>query len=148
MMDNKVFTADEINNRVVSMIRQKFSENDEFKLNRIIQGEALAKYTPTLSEQAQIDAFSTLVLSARQAGVDAAADSLLLQSVLDYEVAQVRLAKAPLDPLAYPDVGGINGGKVANPALAIDADERAVAQAVVDGASVAVTDLVTARAVV
>ena len=150
---SNIFTQHEIDSRVVDIIRQQFSADDEFKLNRILQGAALNRYTISPEEQAEVDAFETCVLAAVEEGRQATADNALLQATLEYEQAEARLANPALDPLAvdeagellYPDVDDGTGTTLDNPALTGDVTEREAAQAIVDAASAEVLALVAER---
>jgi len=57
-----------INKRVVERLRQQFSADDEFKLNRIATGHLLGRYTPTADEMAEIEAFDAAAIKARDWG--------------------------------------------------------------------------------
>jgi len=57
-----------INKRVVERLREQFSADDEFKLNRIATGHLLGRYTPTADEMAEIEAFDAAAIEARDWG--------------------------------------------------------------------------------
>ena len=160
LMEDHVYTNDEIKQRVVAVIRSKYSENDELKLARITIGAQMGRYTLSAAEQAEIDAFEQHVLAARAAGQQMVKDNDLLKRTLEYERAQQRLAQPPLDPqatdangnLLYPDVEEIDpitgkptGKMLPNPEIVRDQNERTAAQAVVNAAQQDAIDLAAQR---
>lgn len=159
LMGNDVFTSHEIDARVVSIIRQKYTLEDEQKIARIAVGALQKTYTPSASEMTLIAAYQVYVEAARAIGAQAAKDNALLADTIAYEGAELRLAepiKKATDKdadgnLIYPDVeeldqnGKPTGKMLPNPALAEDKAERAAATNVKKGASAAVKTLVADR---
>jgi len=159
LMNNDVFTSHEIDARVVSIIRQKYTLEDEQKIARIAVGALQKTYTPSANEMALIAAYQVDVEAARAIGAQAAKDNALLADTIAYESAGARLAK-PIKKttdkdadgnLLYPDVeemdanGNPTGNMLPNPALAEDKAERAAATKIKKGTSAAAKALAAKR---
>ena len=137
LLGDTIWTDAQINRRVVDLIRQKYSENDELKLARIAIGQQRGVYTPTEAEEIEITTYQTHVLACRELGRRARAENDLLRQAIEYERAKRRLLQAPLDPAIYPDVPKFDGkgdqvGTTTHPELIRDAKERARARKVID----------------
>jgi len=159
LMSDDVFTSHEIDARVVSIIRQKYTLEDEQKIARIAVGALQKTYTPSASEVALIAAYQVDVEAARAIGAQAAKDNALLADTIAYEGAEARLAepiKKATDKdadgnLLYPDVeemdanGKPTGKMLPNPALAEDKAERAAAAKIKKGTSAAAKALAADR---
>lgn len=140
LMGNDVWSEADIVNRTEAMIRSVFSDQVVAILNRKATGAALGQYTMTDDERAELARYAQACEDAHQAGNAARADMALLQRALDVEAAQRRL----LLPLYAGPVLLEDG--TADPQAEADAAQRAAAQAVIDGATPDVLDLVAARA--
>lgn len=141
LMASERWSEADIVNRTEAMIAGEFPPAAVAILNRKATGAALGQYQLSAEEAAEIARYAQVSEAARQAGIAARADMLLLTEVLAVEAAQRRLER--------PAVQAATKGKppaVSNQAeVDADAAERAAAQAVVDGASVAALDLVALR---
>jgi hypothetical protein len=101
----------------------------------------------TPEERAEVGRYQQVCEAARQAGIAARADAALLHATLDYEVAVRRLAQLPITEPATVTITDTDGTatEVPNPAIAVDATERATAQAILDAASPETLALVALR---
>jgi len=159
---NLTLRDEQINKRVVSIIRQRFSQEHETKLTRMSIGALMTPplYTLTPADQADIDAYHKHVLSAIAIGKQAKQDNALLIDTLRHEEAVARLAlpaKKATDKdadgkLLYPKVdeldpntGKPTGKKLVNPAITEDKAERATAQTTVKAVTAPVKALVAKR---
>jgi hypothetical protein len=133
LMANDIWPDADITRRTEAMVRSEFSLEAETILNRKVAGISLNQYTPTPEDLAEMARFKVVVDAAQGEGVLARADMALLIQVFPLEDAQRRLDK-PLPPEDATDEE-----------KAQDADERAAAQAVIDGAPQNVRDLFEAR---
>jgi len=147
LMGNTVWTDAQIDKRVVALIRQKYSANDELKLARIGLGKQLGIYTPTPEEEAEFQAFAAHVLACREIGKQARLDNDLLRRTIAYEKAIRRLAEPVPDAPEMITTLDEDGNEVVveNPILVRDANERAQAQAIIDTAAQDVLDLAAKR---
>lgn len=93
MMANDIWSDADITNRTEAMVRSEFSLQAEGIINRKVSGAGLGVYALTVADQAEIGRFAMATQTAAMEGVAAKADMLLLQSALDHEAAQTRLAK-------------------------------------------------------
>ena len=57
-----------INRRVVDRVRSRFTQEDEFKLNRMATGAIMGRYVLSAEEVAEIEAFEVHVLASRDQG--------------------------------------------------------------------------------
>lgn len=116
LLSSDVWSEADIVRRTEALVRSEFSRDAETILVRKVQGVALG--VPLSAEdEAEVAAFRAVLLAAQAAGVEARADMVRLQAVLDHEAA--------LGRLVLPAIEGD----------AEDAVERGAAQALVDGAS-------------
>lgn len=147
LMANDVWSDADITNRTEAMVRSEFSATTEGIINRKVSGAGLGAYTLTLADQAEIGYFAQVTQAAAMAGMAAKADMILLQSALDYEAAQERLAQLPITEPATVTITDTDGAttEAPNPAIAADAEERAAAQAVLDAVFVYTLELVALR---
>lgn len=136
LMGNVRWSEVDIVGRMEAMIREHCSATEEMILHRKMIGALYGFYTLTAQEQAEVAAYAQVCGAAQLAGRAARDDMVLLLQAISVEAAQARLSLPAVEP--GPD-GEDNGS-------AADAQERASAQAVVDGASQAVLDLVAQRA--
>jgi hypothetical protein len=127
--------------RLHAEIRSQVSEYAETELNRALQGAALGMHTLSDPEMASLMLFKSATDRVALLGTQARADMALLTEVLALEVAQARLAQPAIELLeeGEPPV------PVNLEAVALDVQEREVAQAVVDGASAAALALALLR---
>jgi hypothetical protein len=86
----------QIDKRVVSMIRQKYSLNEEQLLSRILHGHQLGTYQMSADEQAEVSAYQYHAEAARVIGRQAKADNALLGEILAYEQAVRDVAELSL----------------------------------------------------
>jgi len=161
LMGNVTFTPHEINNRVVAIIRQRYSLEEEQKIARIAVGALQKTYTPTIAEKKLIADYQVYVEAARATGSQMSADNALLINTLAYEQAVARLAKSAKQAtdkdadgnLLYPKVdeldpitGKPTGKKLTNPAIIQDKVEREAAQTIISSVSKATKILADERA--
>lgn len=99
MMADRIWTDAEITNRTEAMVRSVMSLADELVLNRKVQGAALGQYTLTAEDQADMERLAQAGFAARQAGIEARYDMLVLNEVFEVEKAEKILA----DPDASED---------------------------------------------
>lgn len=144
LMGNDKWSEADIVRRTEAMVRAEVSADAETILNRKLQGASIGQYVLTPEDQAEINRFNSVVFGAQTAGAEARADMAKLQAVFDYEAAQARLALPVYDGPATITDG--EGNTVPNPAIALDAEERTAAQAVIDAASVDTLALAALRA--
>jgi len=154
LMSNITFTPDEINARVVSIIRQQYSLETEQKITRIAVGALQNTYTPTVPEKQLIADYQVYVEASRATGVLAAKDNDLLIATIEHEAAVDRLAQPTLLVKDYPKVDAIDpltgkptGTKIDAPEIIADKAERKAAQATVKIVSAATKALVEKRLV-
>lgn len=125
LMASDVWSSADIDNKVQSLIRSRYSENDELKASRLAR-----KPDQSESDLAFVAGVDSWIADCVQQGTDARADMALLEEVLPMEDAARRLAMPVVEPELNED------GEVTNQE-AVDADiaQRADAQAVLDDAS-------------
>jgi hypothetical protein len=141
LMAGDVWIEADIKARLHAMLRSEFNEQAELELNRTLWAAKYAGYVLTAADTANIGAFKVLTDSVAVTGAQARADMALLHEVLALEVAQARLARPVVELLeeGEPPV------PVNLEAVALDAQEREAAQAVVDSASAEVLALALLR---
>jgi hypothetical protein len=122
LLANDVWSDADMLNRTEAMIRSEFPDQAVAILNRKATGALLGQYRLTDEEKAELQRYAEASDEARQALAAAQADMARLTLALDFEAARARLA--------LPEVSD---------------DERAAAQAIVDGASDDTLDLVALR---
>lgn len=92
LMSDFVMSELQIDKRVVAMIRQYISLEDEQKMSRILHGQAIGTYLPSSAELDQVAEYQVHVESCREKGNLAKEDADLLSRTLQYEAAVKRLA--------------------------------------------------------
>ena len=129
LMENHIWSEEDIVNRTEAMAHAVLSVEEETILSRKVISALLGAWTMTEDDLATQARFAAACAVAHQAGVEARADMALLQAAMDVEQAQLRLQLA------------------AEPAelAAIDAAERSAALAVLDKTTKEVMDLVSLR---
>jgi hypothetical protein len=113
LMASNVWSAADIVRRTEAELHGQISKESELILSRKMIGFSLGLMIPTAEEAAELTLYEMAAYQAQESGIAARSDMALLQSALDHEAAQRRLA---------------------NPALAVDANERRAAQALLDAA--------------
>ncbi|MET3998823.1 hypothetical protein [Marinobacterium sp. MBR-109] len=96
LTEQKAWETRQIDKRVVAMIRQRYSLNDEQLLSRILHGAALGTYQMSDQEQAEVQAYQDHAEACRAVGRLAKANNQLLIGVLAYEQAQRDVARLTL----------------------------------------------------
>lgn len=146
LLASDVWSEADIVNRTEAMIASEFPPAAAAILNRKVTGQTLGQYTLTADEQVELARYAAVSEAARAAGEAARDDMALLQSALEVEAAQRRLALPVFDGPATVSME-IDGMVVEepNPAVQQDADERTAAQAVISGATSTTMDLVALR---
>ncbi len=92
----QAWEARQIDKRVVAMIRQRYSLNDEQLLSRILHGAQLGTYQMSPDEQEKVTAYQNHAEACRAIGWTAKASNQLLIEVLAYEQAQRDIARLTL----------------------------------------------------
>ena len=141
LMGNDVWSAVDIKSRLHAEIRGEVSENSETELNRALQGAALGLYTLSATEKAGVLYFKSVMDKVEALGLQARADMALLNAAMSVETAQRRLAQE----LVLLVEEGEPPEPINSEAVATDAQEREIAQAVVDTASAEVLALTLLR---
>jgi hypothetical protein len=139
LMGNDVWTEADILNRTEAMVREHVSATEETILNRKVSAAGMGIYQLTAEDRAAIGAFAQATHAAQLAGIEARADMALLSGAMAVETAYARL----LIPAVDVTVTDAEGNEVPNPVK--DQAERVAAQAVIDGATQPVLDLVETR---
>lgn len=88
MMDDTVWTENDIINRTETMIRQYFSSDAENILIRKTSAAIMGQYQLTPEEQQEIHNYAAICAQAQNAGRQAREDMRLLKQAMDYEKAQ------------------------------------------------------------
>lgn len=140
LMGKDLWSEADIVNRTETMIASEFPRDAVAILNRKTTGAVLGQYAMTVAEQAELERYAQICAAARQAGIDARADNVLLTQVLDMEVAQRRLDIPLVEPVLDDQSTVLNQ-------LDIDTDltERSAAQSVIDSATTEAHDLFVLR---
>lgn len=120
MYANDVWSDADIVHHTEQMLHSRVSKEAELILSRKMIGFSLGLIIPTAEEQVELTLYQLAAAEAQQAGIEARADMVLLQAVLDYEAAQARLLVAPV---TEPEE-----------AVLVDTQECAAAQTTVDTA--------------
>lgn len=143
-----VWSPEDIEAHGRAVINSHVSVERQDELRTIMLGHLANMRHATAGELAEIanvqSVYEHQVLDNAAAKVDMA----LLQNALDCERAAVRLLVVPvIAPLHVHQTDSITGAvsQVANPAIALDAGERNAAQAVLDGATTEVLELLRLR---
>jgi len=139
-MGKDLWSEADIVNRTETMIASEFPRDAAAILNRKTTGAVMGQYAMTVAEQAELEHYAQVCAAARQAGIDARADNVLLTQVLDMEVAQRRLDIPLVEPVLDDQSTVLNQ-------LDIDTDltERSAAQTVIDSATTEAHDLFVLR---
>jgi hypothetical protein len=147
LLGSVVWSDADITNRTEFVVRQQFNEIDETVLNRKVSGAALGAYTLTAEDQAEIAHFGQVTQAAGLLGVQARADMALLQTALDYEAAERRLALPEFDGPETVEVTDMEGNvtTVPNPAFVQDQAERSIAESLLTSSTQETLDLVALR---
>lgn len=127
LMASDVWTDADITRRTEAMIRTEFSLEAETILNRKALGLSLGTYSPTSEEMAEMARYTAMAQLAHDAGIAAREDMALLNAVLALETAHWRLTLPMVEDSE------------------MDVEERAAAQAVIDGANAGALALFAAR---
>lgn len=139
LMSHTIFTESDILKRTESMIRTYYSREQENILNRKMTGVMTGTYTLSESESMEIQDFSIKIMQARQVNIKATADNELLKKIIEVEKSYLRSISPVIEEILEEDV-------VTNSVeIAIDLEERSLAQSVVDNASGDVMDWVHLR---
>lgn len=147
LLGNDVWSEADIVRRTEAELHGQVSREDELILSRKMIGFSLNRLIPTAEEGAQLMVYEIAAYAAQQSGNEARADMALLQSAMGVEAAQRRLAlPAVTEPAMVTIIDETDAYvEIINPAIAIDAAERAAAQAVLDAAGANALSLVLLR---
>lgn len=133
LLGNTVWSDREITEHTEALVHQVTPVLEEMVLNRKLTAAAMGQWVMTEQEQAELQAYSQACMMAHQVGIEMRADNEKLRAVITYETALARLALPVIDDL--PDITDQDGNTSPNPGLAVDAEERAAAQLIVDNAT-------------
>lgn len=142
LLSNDRWTDADITRRTEAMVHSVVPAIEENVLMRKSMAAAQGQWTLTADEMALIGAYSQACMTAHQAGIDARADWAKLEAVLALESSIERLT---LPMVTEPLTVIVDEVEVPNPAIEIDAQERAAAQITVDNASNETLALFTLR---
>ena len=148
---NDVWSVQDINNRVQSMIRSKYSAEDELKASRLAR-----KTDRSEEDELFIMSIDEWILQCLEEGKQAVVDNALLVEVIEYEAAERRLDQYELEKGTedIPPITEFILDEEGNPTdepnpewvrVLVDREERAAAQAIVDAASADVVELYALR---
>jgi len=139
LLANDVWTDADITRRTEAMVHSVTPVSEEVILTRKVMAAGMGQWTLTDAEQAELATYAQACNAAHQAGLEARADMALLQSVLDYEAALLRIE--------WPDIDEVDSEGVVVNQDAIDADiaERETAVSIINAASPATLDLYDLR---
>lgn len=144
---NDVWSEEDIVAHGRAVINAQVSPERQQELQTIMLGHIAQMRTATLAELAEIGQVAAITEAQSLENVQARADMSLLADVLAHEAALVRLTLPAVTEPATITTHDEQGapGVVANPAIAADAQARAAAQALIDGATQAALDLYALR---
>ncbi len=143
LLDNVIFTDDDITNRTEAMVRNEFSAEAETIMNRKVSGAGLGVYTLTADDQAELARFAAVTQAAAMAGAEARADMERKRAVMAHEAAIKRLAMPVYGgPPVITDEDGI---EQTHPDKARDDQERDDASLIVAHAGQDTLDLYALR---
>lgn len=91
LYDNNIWSIEDINNRVKALIRSAISIDDEFKAARLSRKENL-----TQEERNFTLNVDSIISNCIAEGISARQDNILLEKVLNYEIALMRLKRYKL----------------------------------------------------
>lgn len=146
-MKSDVWTEQDIIAYTEAQILSAFPTALQAIINRKALSATLGAYTMTEQDLAEQAAFGACCLHWQQQAAQARIDMSALQLVLDVEAAARRLL---IDPVTEPETVTVydedgTESQVPNPAIAVDVEERAAAQSVIDAASLETLALVELR---
>ena len=142
LLKNDIWSEADIVNAGRAAIYSQISFDRQQELQTIMLGHIAGMRTATMEEMAEIAQVQAVTQAQVIANAAARADMALLNDVLAYEAALERLTCAPITEPATIMEGEI---EVPNPWIAHDAQERAEAQDLIDGASEDTLDLYALR---
>lgn len=142
LLANDVWSEADIMAHGRAVIAAQCSLDRQQELQTIMLGHIAGMRTATMEEMAEIAQVQAVTQAQVIANAEARADMALLNDVLAYEAALERLTCAPITEPATIMEGEI---EVPNPWIAHDAQERAEAQDLIDGASEDTLDLYALR---
>lgn len=147
LMASDIWSEADIVGRTEAVIESVYPRDAVVILNRKVTAAMIGKYTMTAAEDQDVLDYAALCESAAIAGDEARSDMALLNRVLAYEQAVRRLTLSEVTEPATVTVTDEDGvaSEQANPAIAVDEDERAIAQLFIDEVGIAVTDLFDLR---
>lgn len=90
-------TDQQINKYVVSLIRNKYTIEEEQYLSRILHATTLGTYILSQAEQIEVAQYQTYVESCRDIGKQMKSDAVIARDKLVYEKALARLSKYKLE---------------------------------------------------
>ena len=97
-----ILTQQQIDKRVVTKIRQRYSIDDEQKLSRMAHGQTMGIYTLDAVDNQNIVDYNDYILQCLAWGKQAKIDSDKEQATLDYDNAVIRLAR-PIKEFGRPE---------------------------------------------
>ena len=147
LLKNDIWSEADIINAGRAAIYSQISFDRQQELQTIMLGHIAGMRTATMEEMAEIAQVQAVTQAQVIANAAARADMALLNDVLAYEAALERLTCDVVDGPLTIEHTDFNGAvsDIPNPAIEIDAVERADAQAVIDSASEDTLDLYALR---
>lgn len=140
LMASDVWSAADIDNRVQSMIRSRFSAQDELKAARLAR-----KPDATEGEAAFVASVDAWIAECIEQGHQARVDMVLLHEVLGLEVNRRRLAQPVVEPELSVAEEGEDALVLNQDALDLDAQERTAAEFALQAGSQDALDLLAVR---
>lgn len=137
LLKNDIWSEADIINAGRAAIYSQISFDRQQELQTIMLGHIAGMRTATMEELTEIAQVQAVTEAQASANAAARADMALLNDVLAYEAALDRLTCAVIDgPLTieHTDLNGLVSD-IPNPAIAVDAEERDAAEAVINAAS-------------
>lgn len=137
LLKNDIWSEADIINAGRAAIYSQISFDRQQELQTIMLGHIAGMRTATMEELAEIAQVQAVTEAQASANAAARADMALLNDVLAYEAALDRLTCAVIDGPLMIESTGLNGlvSDIPNPAIAVDAEERDAAEAVINAAS-------------
>lgn len=137
LLKNDIWSEADIINAGRAAIYSQISFDRQQELQTIMLGHIAGLRTATMEELAEIAQVQAVTEAQASANAAARADMALLNDVLAYEAALDRLTCAVIDGPLMIESTGLNGlvSDIPNPAIAVDAEERYAAEAVINAAS-------------
>lgn len=129
MLENNIWSDQDIINRTESMIRAIIPLAEELILNRKVQGAHQGLYQLTEEDLTKISKLTEISMIARQEGINAKKDMAILLKVFEYEKAKSRLNLPVIESILDEQNNILNQEEIN-----IDLEERNSVQSIIDNA--------------